>query len=159
MLDVESLLPVLRTLVDPTKIVLTSRHRLLGESDIYLYPVPELSERNALALLRQAGSRHNVAGLAATGDDDLRPPTPPWGGNPLALLLLVGPLHLHDLHTLLRAPARRTWKASREPLHLHLLAPGNPSTPARQVLLGYVAGQGAGRPSRLYRRHQRPRQH
>lgn len=101
-LDVESLLPVLRTLVDPTKIVLTSRHRLLGESDIYLYPVPELSERNALALLRQAGSRHNVAGLAATGDDDLRPLYSAVGGNPLALLLLVGQLHLHDLHTLLR---------------------------------------------------------
>lgn len=101
MLDVESLLPVLRTLVDPSKIILTSRHKLVGESDIYLYPIPELSEHNAHALLRQAGNQHNVAAIASASEQDLRSIYATVGGNPLALLLLVGQLHLRDLHTLL----------------------------------------------------------
>ncbi len=97
--DLETLLPALRTLAGPSKFVLTSRKRLIGESDIYLYPVPELGEADALALLRQAGLQHNVAGLAAASDADLRPLYAAVGGNPLALLLVVGQLHLHDLAT------------------------------------------------------------
>jgi hypothetical protein len=100
-LDVESLLPVLRTLVNPSKIVLTSRHKLVGETDIHLYPVPELSEAHALALLRQAGAQHNVPGLLDAADAELRPIYATVGGNPLALLLFVGQLHLRDLGTVL----------------------------------------------------------
>jgi hypothetical protein len=99
--DLEALLPTLRTLVEPSKIVLTSRKRLVGETDIHLYAVPELSERDALALLRQAGSQHNVRGLADAPDAELRPIYTTVGGNPLALLLLVGQLHLRDLATVL----------------------------------------------------------
>jgi hypothetical protein len=102
MIDLEALLPVLRTLVEPSKIVLTSRKRLVGETDIHLYAVPELSERHALALVREAGSQHNVAGLAAASDTELRPIYTTVGGNPLALLLLVGQLHLRDLDTVLQ---------------------------------------------------------
>jgi len=101
-LDLEALLPTLRTLVNPSKVVLTSRKRLMGESDIYLYPVPELSQPHALALVRQAGAQHNVPGLAEAGDEELRPIYTTVGGNPLALLLLVGQLHLRDLDTLLQ---------------------------------------------------------
>jgi hypothetical protein len=101
MVDLETLLPVLRTLVEPSKIVITSRKRLVGETDIHLYAVPELSERHALALVRQAGSQHNVAGLLDASDADLRPIYATVGGNPLALLLLVGQLHLRDLDTVL----------------------------------------------------------
>lgn len=99
--DLETLLPLLRMLVDPSKIVLTSRKRLAGETDIHLYAVPELSETHALALVREAGSQHNVPGLAAASDAELRPIYTVVGGNPLALLLVVGQLHLRDLHTVL----------------------------------------------------------
>lgn len=91
-LDIASLLPLLRTLVDPSKIVLTSRQKLVGETDIHLYHVPELSEMDALALLRQAGRQQGVASLSAPGVD-LRPIYAVVGGNPLALLLVVGQLH------------------------------------------------------------------
>jgi hypothetical protein len=101
MIDMETLLPVLRTLVEPSKIVITSRKRLVGETDVHLYAVPELSERHALALVRQAGVQHNVAGLAAASDGELRPIYTTVGGNPLALLLLVGQLHLRELDTVL----------------------------------------------------------
>jgi hypothetical protein len=99
--DLEALLPALRTLVDPSKVVLTSRKRLVGERDIYLYPVPELPEAHALALVRAAGAHHNVAGLASADDAELRPIYAAVGGNPLALLLVAGQLHLHDLPTVL----------------------------------------------------------
>jgi hypothetical protein len=99
--DLEALLPALRTLVDPSKVVLTSRKRLVGERDSYLYPVPELPEAHALALVRAAGAHHNVAGLASADDAELRPIYAAVGGNPLALLLVAGQLHLHDLPTVL----------------------------------------------------------
>jgi hypothetical protein len=99
--DLEVLLPLLRTLVDPSKIVLTSRKRLAGETDIHLYAVPELSEAHALTLVRGAGAQHNVPGLADATDVELRPIYEAVGGNPLALLLVVGQLHLRDLHTVL----------------------------------------------------------
>lgn len=100
-IDLEALLPALRTLVNPSKFVLTSRKRLIGEKDIYLYPVSELGEAESLALVRQAGAQHNVAGLAGASDVELRPLYAAVGGNPLALLLVVGQLHLHDLPTVL----------------------------------------------------------
>ncbi len=99
--DLEALLPTLRKLANPSKFLLTSRKRLIGEHDIYLYPVPELVEADALALVRLAAAHHNVAGLSAVGDDALHPLYAAVGGNPLALLLLVGQLHMHDLESIL----------------------------------------------------------
>jgi len=99
--DLEALMPVLHSLADPTKFVLTTRQRLIGERDIYLYPVPELSETHAFALVRQTAQRQNAADLAAASDDDLHPLYATVGGNPLALLLVVGQTQLHGLDTVL----------------------------------------------------------
>lgn len=101
MVDVDAVLPMLRTLANPSKFVVTSRKRLIGESDIYLYPVPELSEASTLALVREAGARHNVPHLAGASDAELRPIYTVVGGNPLAILLVVGQLHVHSLDTVL----------------------------------------------------------
>jgi hypothetical protein len=135
--DVAALLPLLRTLVDPAKIVLTSRHKLVGETDIHLYPVPELSEAHALALVRQAGSRQEVASLRAAADADLRPIYVTVGGNPLALLLVVGQLRqrddlaglLADLHAARGAPVENLYT------YLYRRAWDNLDAYARQVLL------------------------
>ena len=76
--------------------------RILGSLDAGRYDA-------ALALVRQAGAQHNVAGLAAASDADLRPLYAAVGGNPLALLLVVGQLHLSDLPTVL-ADLQEAWR-------------------------------------------------
>lgn len=100
--DLEALAPTLLTLANPTRFVLTSRKRLVDESGIYLYPVPELSERNALKLVRQEASLRNLPEVAYAADADLHPIFATVGGNPLALLLVVGLTHVHSLGVVLR---------------------------------------------------------
>ncbi|MBE2237899.1 MAG: hypothetical protein IAE81_08935 [Caldilineaceae bacterium] len=100
--DLEALAPTLLTLANPTKFVLTSRQRLVDESGVYLYPVPELSERDALTLVRQEGALRNLPEVANADAADLRPIFATVGGNPLALLLVVGLTHVHSLTVVLR---------------------------------------------------------
>ncbi|MEZ4861698.1 MAG: NB-ARC domain-containing protein [Caldilineaceae bacterium] len=99
--DLQELLPVLRTLADPTKFVLTSRQNLYTEADIYHFPVPELSEGDALALIRQEATQRNLEQILAASDEALRPILATVGGNPLALRLVVGQTHTHGLNTIL----------------------------------------------------------
>lgn len=100
--DLEALAPTLLTLANPTRFVLTSRKRLVNESGIYLYPVPELSEHDALTLVRQEATLRNLPEVASASDADLRPIIATVGGNPLALLLVVGLTHVHSLTVVLR---------------------------------------------------------
>jgi len=99
--DLETLAPTLLTLVNPSKFVLTSRRRLVDESDIYLYPVPELSEHDALTLVRREAGLRNLPDIADATDADLLPIYAAVGGNPLALLLVVGLTHIHSLTVVL----------------------------------------------------------
>lgn len=100
--DLQALAPTLLTLVNPTKFVLTSRKRLVDESGIYLFSVPELDERDALALVRQEATARNLPEVAEASDPELRPIYAAVGGNPLALLLVVGLTHVHSLDDVLR---------------------------------------------------------
>lgn len=99
--DVDALLDTLRSLASPTKFLLTTRHRLLGEADVYHFPLPELGEADALALVRHEAAMRNLPELNAASDADLRPIYATVGGNPLALRLVVGQLHVHPLHQVL----------------------------------------------------------
>lgn len=101
MLDIESLLPTLRRLANPTKFVLTSRKGLYSEADVYHFAVPELSEPCALQLIRQEAAGRNLHQLAEGRDKDLRPIYETVGGNPLALRLIVGQTHFHHLSVIL----------------------------------------------------------
>jgi hypothetical protein len=143
--DAAALLPLLRTLVEPSKLVLTSRKRLVGETDIHLDPVPELSEHDALAFMRQAGAQHNVPGLAAASSAELHPIYAAVGGNPLALLLLVGQLLLRDLDTVL-ADLHGARGAAVENLYtfIYWQAWVNLDAPARQVLLAMALVKAGG---------------
>jgi hypothetical protein len=71
--DLEALAPALLTLANPTRFVLTSRKRMVDESGIYLYPVPELSEGDALALVRQEATLRNLPEVANAPDADPAP--------------------------------------------------------------------------------------
>ena len=97
----ETLLPTLRQLANPTKFVLTTRQSLYAEADVHHFAVPELSAEHALQLVRQEARLRNLPNIAAADNAELRPIVKIVGGNPLALRLLVGQLHAHTLESVL----------------------------------------------------------
>lgn len=99
--DIEALLSTLRKWVNPTKFILTSRISRYYETDLYHLVVPELSELDALALIRTEATVRNNQALATAADDDLRAIYGTVGGNPLALRLVVGQTHIHGLNHVL----------------------------------------------------------
>lgn len=101
MQDLSLLVPLLRRMINPTKFVLTSRERLLAESDIFHYHVPELSQTHALNLVRQEAGLRNLPELVAADDREIKPVYDYVGGNPLALRLIVGQLQIYGLDDVL----------------------------------------------------------
>ena len=99
--DVDSLWPTLQHLANPTKFLLTSRDSLYSEPNLYHFPVPELSDAAAIALVRQEANLSNLPILAESPDDELRPIIETVGGNPLALRLVVGQMHIHPRDAIL----------------------------------------------------------
>ncbi len=99
--DIESLLPALQALANPSKFLLTSRYGLYSTPNIYHFKVPELSETHALQLIRQEAEISNLPALAAAPEHDLRPIYATVGGNPLALRLVVGQTHIYTLESIL----------------------------------------------------------
>lgn len=95
--DIEVLLPLLRRLSNPTKFLLTTRHSLYDEPDIYHLKVPELIWKDALSLMRWEAEQRNIQSVLIAGDVDLYPIYETVGGNPLALRLVIGLLHRHPL--------------------------------------------------------------
>lgn len=99
--DLELLLPALRQLVNPSKILMTTRDSLFTEPDLYHAIMAELDEPDALALVRQEAQMRNIAEVAAASDAELHPIYETVGGNPLALRLVTGQLRIHSLDALL----------------------------------------------------------
>jgi hypothetical protein len=126
-LDPQVLLPVLHTLAGPSKFIITTRRRLIAESNVFLHDVPELCETDALALLRSAAREHSLPALAACPDSELLPIYRAVGGNPLALLLVLGQAHLRPLHAIVAG--------------LGGLGSAAGGTGAMETLFGYVYGQ------------------
>lgn len=119
LLDVESLLPLLRRLSNPTKILLTSRLRLESEPGIHHFALPQLDEANSLLLIRQEARVSNLHHVATAQDSELRPIFEVLGGNPLALRLLVGQLHTQNLEMVLD-DVRDARGATVEALYNHI---------------------------------------
>lgn len=135
--DVDVLLAHLRELADPTCFILTSRHNLYHEHDIHHFAIPDLDHAQALALVRFEAAVRNLPAIAAAGDAELTPIYAAVGGNPLALRLVVGQLHVHSLPAILHDLAtvnsrkveslytfiyRRAWDNLDEPGRRLLLA-------------------------------------
>lgn len=99
--DIESLLPTLQLLANPSKFIVTSRERIYGEANICHFPVPELTEADTLKLIRQEADMSNLPELAASADEVLAPIYETVGGNPLAVRLVVGQTHVHTLESVL----------------------------------------------------------
>jgi hypothetical protein len=100
-LDPQHILPTLHSLANPSKFILTSRRRLIAEPNVHLHAVPELSAEHALTLLRHLAHEQELPALGACTDEDLLPIYAAVGGNPLALLLVVGQTHVRPLRAVL----------------------------------------------------------
>lgn len=99
--DLAALLPTLQRLVNPSKFLLTSRLGIYSETATYTFPIPELSEADALALVRHEAQLRNQGELAAASTATLQPIYATVGGNPLALRLIVGQTRIHPLALIL----------------------------------------------------------
>jgi hypothetical protein len=101
LLDLETLLPTLRDLANPSKFLLTSRQSFYHQSGVYHFRLRQLSEADALRLIRYEASLSNLPHLEKADDNTLRRIVEIVGGNPLALRLVVGQTHVHPLHVIL----------------------------------------------------------
>jgi hypothetical protein len=95
--DYQALLPTLRTLANPTRFLLTSRHSLQGYSDVYCFQVKALSQANTIAFLRHEAELRRIQSLAEASQDQLDSIYQVVGGNPLALKLVAGQIRLLPL--------------------------------------------------------------
>lgn len=136
LLDIESLLGVLRKLVNPTKFLLTSRISRFHETDIFHYILPELNEADALALVQQEAQVRNLPELAAASEADLQTIYATVGGNPLALRLVVGQTHIHPLpRVLANLHAAQGYRVEQLYHYIYWQAWENLDSLARQTLL------------------------
>lgn len=99
--DVDRLLPWLRLITGPSKFLLISRHSFYAEPGVYHLRLAELSETDALRLVRQEARLRNLPEVAHASEASLLPIYQTVGGNPLALRLIVGQTHVHPLSVVL----------------------------------------------------------
>ena len=99
--DQNALLPELKKWQNPSKFLLTTRHRLIDQPGVYSYSMRELSETAAFQLIRNEAKRAGFDSLAQARDDDIKQIYEMVGGNPLALKLVVGQLRFYSLSRVL----------------------------------------------------------
>ncbi len=99
--DYESILPLLRALARPSKVLITSRHSLRNYSDIRCITLDELSFANAVMLLKDDAERRSLAGFEQITKSQLEDIYNVTGGNPLALRLVIGQLSMLPLPVVL----------------------------------------------------------
>ncbi|MCE7987558.1 MAG: hypothetical protein DYG89_40865 [Caldilinea sp. CFX5] len=100
-IDIETLLPTLQKLANPSKFIVTARENLFGIANLYHDKVAELSSCHALQLIRHEAALRGLPVLAMSSDAELLPIVETVGGNPLALRLVVGQTHIYGLQSIL----------------------------------------------------------
>ncbi len=88
--DYQTLVPFLRHLTNPSKVLLTSRLSLQAYTDIFCYSLGELDEPEALAFLRYEADMRGIAPLQQATPAQLQQIYGVVGGHPLALKLVIG---------------------------------------------------------------------
>ena len=145
--DLTALMPTIHGLANPSKFVLTSRHRLLGEAAVHLCQVPELDPSHAYALIRQDAALRGLRELEAVDDASLAAIYATVGGNPLALLLVVGQLHVCALDAVLAdLRAARGTPVGNLYTYIYRKSWDHLDAPTRRVLLAmpFVSARGEG---------------
>jgi len=109
--DYRALVPDLQAFVNPTKVLLTTRHGLHEYPGVHNLNLDELLAADSLALLRHEAEERGLADVAAAPDETLLPVYAVAGGNPLAIKLLLGQMHSlslsHIVEDLRQARGRR----------------------------------------------------
>ena len=88
--DYQSLLPMLWELVNPSKILLTSRYSLRAYPDVFCLTLASLNKVDTIALLRHEANTRGLPMLVNASEPELERIFEVVGGNPLALKLVVG---------------------------------------------------------------------
>lgn len=99
--DYQTLIPTLRRLARPTKILLTSREQV--DDDLYHHNLGEISQPAAMAFLHYMAERHDIGALRQAEPGQIQAIYEVVGGNPLALKLVTGQIRsgLHSLSQIL----------------------------------------------------------
>ena len=95
--DSEALVPLLRGLANPSTFLLTTRHSLQADSDVFCYSLSELHEADALAFLYHEAEVRNLTRLNGASRTQLARICEVVGGNPLALKLVLGQVRVRSL--------------------------------------------------------------
>jgi hypothetical protein len=142
--DLPVLLPLLQRWAGPSKFVLTSRNQLPRLLGILPFPVPELAEPAAHALLRHCAER-SALNPATLDEAALGAIYATAGGNPLALKLVAGQLHNHGVAEVLAA-LRQAHGRSTEQLYTFIYGRAwqELETPAQQALLALLQAPSTG---------------
>ncbi len=99
--DVEHLLDTLRILANPSKFLLTSRHSLHFQADLFHWKLNELNMQDTFSLIRHEATIRNLPHFVHARDEDLQAIYATAGGNPLAIKLILGQLHTFALDEVL----------------------------------------------------------
>ncbi|MCB0191320.1 MAG: hypothetical protein KDJ65_05195 [Anaerolineae bacterium] len=99
--DYQTLLPLLRELAAPSKFLLTSRHSLKNQPDVFCCTLDELNSEDALAFIRHEAATRGLPLLAEAAETELKRIYDVVGGNPLAIKLVVGQLSVLPLPVVL----------------------------------------------------------
>lgn len=95
--DYQALLPLLRRLANPAKFLLTSRHSLHTQADVFCCSLAELDQTESLRFIRYEAGIRGLSMLANASEADLLRIHEVVGGNPLAIKLVVGQLSVLPL--------------------------------------------------------------
>ena len=101
-IDYQSLVPLLQKLVNPSKVIVTSRYRLQSYTDIFQFKLESLPQTEAIALMRKTAQHQTISLLSNVPDEALVQIYDIVGGNPLVLKLVVGQITYLDLPQLLK---------------------------------------------------------
>ena len=97
-IDYEALLPLLVKLANPSKVLITSRHRLQNYEGVSGgYSQLELNLADTLRLIKYEAEVKGITAVADASDDQLTSIYDVVGGHPLALKLIVGQMEILPL--------------------------------------------------------------
>ena len=100
--DVRNLIPFLRSLTKPGKVLITSRYQLPEASDVTHIQLGQIGQQYAFDFLRYTGKMASAMQLASATDEELEMIYARVGGNPLALRLVASQIQFLSLPAVLQ---------------------------------------------------------
>jgi hypothetical protein len=88
--DYQALLPFLWEIINPSKVLITSRYSLREYPGIFCMILNELNQTDSFLLIRNEANTRGLSTLAKASDDQLAGIHEMVGGNPLAIQLVIG---------------------------------------------------------------------